>query len=55
MLKKIIVSALLIGLLIGAYLAYNMYTRIYKANVTLEKSKTAYFYIKTGFYFSGCE
>jgi len=48
MLKKIIVSVLLIGVLIGAYLAYNMYTRIYKANVTLEKSKTAFFYIKTG-------
>src|SRR5690606_21507345 len=48
MLKKIIISILLIGLCIGAYIAYNMYTKIYKPNVTLEKSKTAYFYIKTG-------
>lgn len=48
MFKKIIISILLIGLFIGAYIAYNMYSKIYKANVTLEKSKTAYFYIKTG-------
>lgn len=48
MFKKIIISILLIGLGIGAYIGYTMYTRIYKPNVTLTKSKTAYFYIKTG-------
>lgn len=48
MFKKVIVSILLIGLGIGAYIAYTMYTRVYQPNVTLSKSKTAYFYIKTG-------
>lgn len=52
MFKKVIVSVLLIGLLIGAYVGYNMYTRIYQPNVTLAKGKTAYFYIKTGSNFS---
>ena len=47
MFKKIIISILLIGLGIGAYIAYTMYTRIYQPNVTLTKSKTAFFYIKT--------
>lgn len=48
MFKKIIISILLIGIGIGAYIGYTMYTRIYMPNVTLTKSKTAYFYIKTG-------
>ncbi len=48
MFKKIIISILLIGLSIGVYIAYTMYTRIYQPNVTLTKSKTAFFYIKTG-------
>ncbi len=48
MLKKVIVSILLIVVVIGAYIGYTMYTRIYMPNVTLTKSKTAYFYIKTG-------
>lgn len=52
MLKKVIVSILLLGLVIGAYVGYNMYTRIYQPNVTLTKSKTAFFYIKTGSNFS---
>lgn len=52
MFKKVVVSVLLIGLLIGAYVGYNMYTRIYQPNVTLKKGKTDYFYIKTGSTFS---
>lgn len=48
MFKKIIISILLIGIGIGAYISYTMYTRIYMPNVTLTKSETAYFYIKTG-------
>lgn len=52
MLKKVILSVFLLVLLIGVYVGYNMYARIYQPNVTLEKSKTAYFYIKTGSTFS---
>lgn len=48
MFKKIIISILLIGIGIGAYIGYNIYTKIYNPNVTLTNGKTAYFYIKTG-------
>ncbi|MCC7331485.1 MAG: endolytic transglycosylase MltG [Flavobacteriales bacterium] len=48
MVKKILISILLIGFVIGAYLAYSIYSKIYFPNVTLTKSGTEYFYIKTG-------
>lgn len=51
MFKKVIISILLIGLLIGAYMGYNMYKNIYQPNVTIAKNQDKYFYIHTGYTF----
>ncbi len=51
MFKKVIISILLIGLLIGAYIAYNMYKNIYQPNVTIAKNQDKYFYVHTGYTF----
>lgn len=51
MFKKVIISILLIGLLIGAYMGYNMYKNIYQPNVTIAKNQDKYFYVHTGYTF----
>ncbi len=49
MLKKIIISLLLLGMLIGGYYGYTLYRRIYAPNVFLSQNKTETFlYIPTG-------
>ena len=51
MFKKVIISILFIGLLIGAYIGYDMYKNIYQPNVTITKNQDKYFYVYTGYSF----
>ncbi len=51
MLKKVIISIFLIALLLGAYLAYDMYKRVYQPNVTLQNVTEKYFYIYSDYEF----
>jgi peptidoglycan lytic transglycosylase G len=50
-LKKIIISVFLIGILYGGYTAYNMYQRVYQPNVTLSNTNDKYFYIYSDYQF----
>lgn len=52
MLKKTIISILLIGAVVGGYMAYNMYQKVYQPNVTLENTSDKYFYIYSNYQFS---
>ncbi len=49
--KKIIISFILIGLLVGAYIAYDMYQQVYQPNVTLNNTTDKYFYIYSDYQF----
>ena len=49
--KKISISFLLIALLVGAYIAYDMYKQVYQPNVTLNNSIDKYFYIQSTYSF----
>ena len=51
MFKKIIISILLIGVFIGAYIAYDMYKQVYQPNVTLENTTGKYFYVYSDYQF----
>jgi len=48
MIKKIIITFVFVGLLLGTYQAYQMYQNVYQPNVSLKTGKTAFFYIPTG-------
>lgn len=52
MLKKTIISILLIGIVVGSYMAYNMYQKVYQPNVTLDNANEEYFYIYSTYDFS---
>jgi UPF0755 protein len=52
MLKKVIVSILIIGAIVGSYMAYNMYQKVYQPNVTLDDSYDKYFYIYSNYEFN---
>ena len=45
MIKKIILLIFLIALIVGGYMGYEMYQRVYQSNVTLENTTDKYFYI----------
>jgi hypothetical protein len=45
MFKKIVLSILLVVILGGAYVVYDMYKKVYQPNVTLKNSTSPYFYI----------
>ncbi|MCO6500040.1 MAG: endolytic transglycosylase MltG [Vicingus serpentipes] len=51
MIKKIIISLLLFGVLYGGYSGYKMYQRVYQPNVTLKNSPDKYFYIYSHYTF----
>lgn len=51
MFKKIILSILLVVVLGGAYVVYDMYQKVYQPNVTLKNSNSPYFYIYSHFTF----
>lgn len=51
MLKKIIISILLIGVFVGAYITYDLYKQVYQPNVTLENTPDKYFYIYSDYQF----
>jgi len=49
--KKIIISIVLIGVLVGAYIAYDLYQQVYQPNVTLENSNDKYLYVYSNYGF----
>lgn len=51
MIKKIIISLLLIGGIYGGYSIYQMYQRVYQPNVTLKNTTDKYFYIYSDYTF----
>lgn len=51
MLKKIIISFILIVAIVGAYIAYDMYKQVYQPNVTLNNTTEKYFYIYSDYQF----
>lgn len=52
MIKKVILSFFFIILLVGVYIGYDMYQRVYQPNVTLANVNDDFFYIYTGYEFS---
>ena len=52
MIKKTIILILVIGLAVGAFMAYNMYQKVYQPNVTLENTNDKYFYIFSNYEFN---
>ena len=52
MIKKTIILILVIGAIVGGYMAYNMYQKVYQPNVTLDNTNDKYFYIYSNYEFS---
>ena len=51
MLKKIIKSLFFIAVFVGAYIAYDMYQKVYQPNVTLSNTQDQYFYVHSHYQF----
>ena len=51
MFKKIIKSLFFIIVFVGAYIAYDMYQKVYQPNVTLSNSQDQYFYVHSDYQF----
>lgn len=51
MIKKTIILILVIGAIVGGYMAYSMYQKVYQPNVTLENTTDKYFYIYSNYEF----
>jgi len=51
LIKKVIISIFIIAVLVGAYIAYDMYKQVYQPNVTLKNSTEKYFYIYSAYTF----
>jgi UPF0755 protein len=47
MFKKIIISLFLVAAFVGAYVAYDMYQKVYQPNVTLSNATDQYFYVNS--------
>jgi UPF0755 protein len=52
MLKKVIISIFLIGILFGGFTAYQMYQKVYQPNVSLANATGKYFYIYSTYDFN---
>ena len=51
MIKKVFILIFLIATVVGGYIAYKMYQRVYQPNVTLENTTDKYFYIYSDYDF----
>jgi UPF0755 protein len=51
MIKKVIISILLIGIIVAGFSGYKMYQKIYQPNVTVKNTTDKYFYIYSDYTF----